>query len=55
MTAEEILELGNIGQELTLLKKNLSPLSRGDIRKSIRFYENDHPIVTGKQIGRAHV
>jgi len=44
MTAEEILELGNIGQELTLLKKNLSPLSRGDIRKSIRFYENDHPI-----------
>jgi len=44
MTAEEILKLENIGLELTLLKKNLSPLTRSDIRKSIRFYENDHPI-----------
>ena len=44
MTAEEILKLEDIGLELTLLKKNLSPLTRSDIRKSIRFYENDHPI-----------
>ena len=44
MEAEEILKLENIGQALTLLRKNLSPLSRSDIRKSIKFYENDHPI-----------
>ena len=45
MKAEEILALNNIGQELTLLEKNLSPLTEGDIRKSIDFYHNDHKIL----------
>jgi len=45
MKAEEILTLNDIGQELNLLKKNQSRLTLGDVRKSIRFYNNDHKIL----------
>ena len=44
MTAEEILSLKNIQQELSLLKNNLSPLSDSQIRSGVRFYLNHHDI-----------
>ena len=44
MTAEEIMTLGDVGQELTLLEKNQSPLSEAGINKAIDFYLGEHPI-----------
>lgn len=43
MKASEIMQLP-IGQQLTLLKKNCNKLREGDIKRSIKFYENDHCI-----------
>ena len=44
MTAEEIMTLGDVGQELTLLEKNQSPLSEAGINKAIDFCLGEHPI-----------
>lgn len=50
MKAEDILKLGNMQQVLELLDKNLSPLEPDEIRKSIDFYNNDHPILHDKEL-----
>lgn len=50
MKAKEILTLGNVGQELDLLKKNSSPLTDDQIMDSIKFYHNDHPILHDKEL-----
>lgn len=45
MTAEEIMTLDNITQELDLLEGNLSPLTINQIKRGEKFYLNHHPIV----------
>lgn len=44
MNVKEILTLNDVGQQLTLLKKNCNRLTDADIKKNIRYYWNAHPI-----------
>jgi len=44
MKASEILKLQNLGDQLSLLKKNGNKMTDADIQKSVDFYNNDHII-----------
>ncbi len=49
MKVSEILKLKNLGDQLSLLKKNGNKMTDADIQKSIDFYNNDHAIGHDKE------